>query len=84
MTQSALSCPKCNGEMIRGFVFDNTHNGLHLSKWTLGTPIRSTILGFNIAGIKIPKSGETIPIGTFRCQLCGYLESYAREEFAAK
>jgi len=32
---------------------------------------------------KIPEE-KCIPMGTFRCSVCGFLESYARPEFAAK
>jgi hypothetical protein len=39
---------------------------------------------FTGQGIRPPKPGNTIPIRTFRCQACGFLESYAREGFAAR
>lgn len=85
----ALSCPKCNGEMVQGFVADYAHyahGSIRLSQWTEGAPNQRTFFGFKNpnAGINMPKTGESIPIGTFRCQSCGYLESYAREEFAEK
>tara|TARA_R100000789_G_scaffold100209_1_gene109244 strand:- start:1202 stop:1471 length:270 start_codon:yes stop_codon:yes gene_type:complete len=84
MCQSDLSCPKCNGEMIQGYVLDKSVGGVSSSQWAEGKPVRRTYFGFVVAEIKIPKSEEVIPIGTFRCQSCGYLESYACGEFAVK
>src|SRR5262245_51400037 len=73
MTEEASqSCPKCNGEMEQGFVVDMAP-GSRVSQWAPGAP-------FGMFALRIPKSRH--PIGTFRCSSCGYLESYAREEFA--
>ncbi len=35
------------------------------------------------AGTKLPEEKQ-IPVGTFRCSRCGFLESYARPEFSAR
>ena len=80
MTQVAMSCPKCHGEMVPGYVLDFTPIGNRVSKWNDGPPKKAGWAG--IAGIK--DSASQIPISTFRCQSCGFLESYAREEFAAR
>jgi hypothetical protein len=80
MTQAAMSCPKCQGEMVRGYVLDFTPIGNRVSKWNAGPPKKAGLAGS--AGIM--DSTSEIPISTFRCQSCGFLESYAREEFAAK
>lgn len=77
MGESAMSCPKCQGEMIQGYVLDFTPVGNRVSKWNDGPPKKAGWAG-------IMDSTSQIPICTFRCQSCGYLESYAREEFAAK
>lgn len=77
MIESATSCPKCQGEMVQGYVMDFTPVGLRISKWNAGIPKSA---GF--AGIK--DSTSQVPIGAYRCQSCGFLEWYAREEFAAK
>ncbi|MDB5345262.1 MAG: hypothetical protein JWP89_3639 [Schlesneria sp.] len=77
MSESAMSCPKCQGEMVQGYVLDFTPIGLSVSQWNAGSPKRA---GLN----SILDSTSQIPIGTFRCRSCGFLESYAREEFAAK
>lgn len=68
-------CPKCNGTMDQGFVVDNSHLGLGVSHWAQGLPRWSFWTG-------IKKPQEQLPIRTFRCSVCGYLESYARPDFA--
>ena len=86
MNQSALSCPKCSGEMVNGFVMDSTFGAALVSQWVKGSPQKARA-SFGIlpqSGIESPKADDVIPIGTFRCQSCGFLEFYARQEFAAK
>ena len=78
MARSAEKCPKCDGRMVPGFVVDETHGGRLASRWAEGSPLRSFLAW---KGIKRPKKA-VIPVGTFRCAGCGYLESYARDEFA--
>jgi len=77
MSQAAMSCPKCQGEMVQGHVLDTTYGGNLLSRWSPGPPKNYFWTG-------ILNTFPKIPIGTFRCQSCGFLESYARKEFAAK
>ena len=79
MDQPALSCPKCQGEMVQGFVLDITHGGFFVGRWIEGPPKKSFWQGLNL-----PAKYEWIPVGSFRCQSCGFLESYARPEFAAE
>lgn len=52
-----------------------THGGIHVSAWVEGPPEKSFW-----TGTKVPAE-KRIPIGTFRCPKCGFLESYARPEF---
>ena len=76
MATSLQKCPKCGGSMAQGFVIDM--NGTRsISMWAAGAPVSSLWLG-----TKTPEA--VIPIGTYRCSSCGYLESFARPEFAAK
>jgi hypothetical protein len=60
--------------MEPGFVFDRRH---HESKetqtWVEGTPERSFWTGLKTKG------REQHTVRTFRCERCGYLESYASE-----
>lgn len=64
--------------MEQGFVLDNTHGGRLVSHWARGVPSFSFWVG-----LKLPDE-KLVPIGTYRCSACGYLEQYARPEFAAR
>jgi len=55
--------------MIEGIIFDNTRYGPSLPAWQPGKPERTW------RGFKRKKTRS--PITTFRCESCGYLESYA-------
>ena len=50
---------------------DHTHGGRLQAAWVEGKPQRSFWTGLKI------KDGTTHPIATFRCERCGYLESFA-------
>lgn len=71
-------CPKCNGHMVQGFVLDNTYGSHDVSQWAQGAPVKSLWVG-----TKLPQH-EMVPIGAYRCEACGFLEFYARSEFAAQ
>jgi predicted nucleic-acid-binding Zn-ribbon protein len=75
VSESIPQCPKCNGTMIRGFIVDHLGRGQWLSNWSEGTPQRSYWTGLKV------NDADSIAVGTFRCSVCGYLESYARPEF---
>ncbi len=64
--------------MEQGFVLDNTYGAAVVSQWVPGAPQKSFW-----TQTKVPAE-KRVPIGTYRCASCGYLESYARPEFAAK
>jgi hypothetical protein len=78
MANPPRTCPKCSGHMEQGFVPDNTHGARLVSHWAAGFPRKSFW-----QGIKLPEA-ELIPIATFRCKSCGYLEEYAMQEFDAR
>lgn len=78
MSPTPDQCPKCNGQMEQGFVLDFTYGTRLVSQWVAGAPEKSFWVG-----TKLPTEKLT-PIGTFRCTSCGFLESYARPEFAAQ
>ena len=78
MIHTPETCPKCDGQMEQGFVIDMGQSGYRLvSQWAPGAPIKAFW-----SGTKLPEH-KLIPIGVFRGAPCGFLESYAREEFAA-
>jgi hypothetical protein len=76
-------CPKCEGEMVRGFVTDHADgNAILVGSWVEGPPVKSFLGGIKLRSLFWgTKVREQIPIGTFRCAVCGYLESYAQAEF---
>lgn len=79
MSAEPTRCPKCNGEMVQGFIFEIDGSMRKVSTWVEGAPEKSWFFG----SAKIPKE-KCVPVGTFRCSACGFLESYARPEFGAQ
>lgn len=78
MSAETMRCPKCGGELRQGFIFDHHGGGKRLvDTWVEGAPEK--------AYWRITKAtaDQCIPVGVFRCTKCGFLESYARPEFAA-
>lgn len=60
--------------MERGFVSDNAGNGGKLvGQWVAGEPE----ISFWMGGVKT-KDRNVLPVSTYRCTACGYLESYAK------
>jgi hypothetical protein len=71
-------CPKCNAAMVQGFIVDRNHGGSRtVSSWVEGAPKKAFWSNTNA-----PEEKQ-VPIGTFRCSGCGYLESFASREFGA-
>jgi hypothetical protein len=64
--------------MVQGWIMDMTYGGRVPSQWVPGPPRNSVW-----TGTKLPDEAA-VPIGAFRCASCGYLEHYARDEFAAR
>lgn len=71
-------CPKCGQEMTQGFIADYAHAAVRVSHWVDGPPEASFWMT-----TKAP-ARKSLPVGTFRCIGCGFLESYALACFAAK
>ncbi len=67
----SLRCPKCEGSMTEGFIMDEAHGRWRVSRWQSGRPVTSIW-----TGIKQSKADQ-LPVSTWRCDRCGYLESYA-------
>ena len=67
-----LDCLRCGGPMEQGFVADKAHYSVpEIQNWVEGTPERSFWSGIRLKG------KEVLPVKTYRCERCGYLESYA-------
>ena len=66
-----IQCSRCAGQMVEGFIVDNGAYGIKMqASWYPGQPTKGW------RGIKA-KEKETVPITTYRCSACGYLESFA-------
>jgi len=57
--------------MEQGLIADHTHHGVVRQSWLAG----ETSKGW-LGGEKMPK-GSAVMVTTWRCESCGYLESYA-------
>lgn len=69
------SCPKCSGSMSEGFILDRGHHNANaLQHWVDGEPEKSFWFG-----IRTEDRGK-FEVATWRCDRCGYLESYAQTE----
>lgn len=66
------NCPKCRHAMEEGFIRDQDHGSSHASNWVEGAPEKSFWTGTKTSGKK------QVQVATYRCDSCGYLESYAK------
>jgi hypothetical protein len=57
--------------MEQGYLLDHTHGGQTAGEWVEGAPKRSFWTGVSLGG------KQRIPITTWRCPTCGFLETYA-------
>ncbi len=64
-------CPKCQGSMTDGVIIDTSYTDRRVSTWLEGAPVKSIWVGLKLNGNK------PIETHTFRCNRCGFLESYA-------
>lgn len=62
-------CPKCTGSMAEGFLLAERQGMPSVGKWAEGAPRKGWF------GVKPAK--KPVEIRTWRCQRCGFLESYA-------
>lgn len=66
-----IDCIRCHSHMETGYIADFSYGGYVQQNWSPGEPKT----GF-WKTLKI-KAGQFVPVTTFRCPECGYLESYA-------
>jgi len=57
--------------MTEGFIPDESHGWRSTSNWVAGTPQKSLWTGVRLRG------RNKIPIQSWRCTRCGFLENYA-------
>lgn len=73
MEKQGSPCLRCGGTMETGFVADKAHYSVPgTQKWVEGPPEPSFWSGLRM------KDREVIPVITFRCEKCGWLDSYAQ------
>ncbi len=70
----SLRCAKCEGSMSEGFIIDEAHDRYRVTRWQPGKPVKSIW-----TGVKQVKTDQ-LPVATWRCDRCGFLESYANAE----
>ena len=66
-----LTCPRCSGILVRGFIVDEGYGAKSVPKWVEGEPVKSIWSGLKLRG------KTQLDVSTYRCQRCGFLESYA-------
>jgi hypothetical protein len=71
MTDVAIVCPKCQKEMHAGFVADYSGGVVFESRWVEGRFATKWLR------TKLRSQKPAVPITTYRCTSCGYLESFA-------
>ena len=81
MSAGTNRCPKCNGEMMQGFTCGREGPNRVVLTWDEGMP---KAVGWLFRQVRKVPRDKSVPVGVFRCSACGFLESYARPEFAAK
>jgi ribosomal protein S27AE len=65
-------CSRCGGTSELGFILDRAPNGQNPPLWYAGQPQQSVLHGgANVTHLRARS------IRTYRCTICGYLESYA-------
>ena len=69
--ERSLACPRCSGSMEAGYILDESYGKVGSEKWVEGEPKFSIWTGLKLRG------KERLPVTTYRCGRCGYLESYA-------
>ena len=65
-------CSKCNSDMEEGFLLEKGDGALlSPGTWVAGKPEKSLVSGVSLKGKVL------YDVVTFRCIVCGYLDSYA-------
>ena len=76
MSETRFNCPKCSGNMVKGFAADKSEHYYMKLAWVDGEPVQASLLG--IKGDNVNIHGETRrDVRGLRCERCGFLELYA-------
>ena len=65
-------CGKCGGLQNEGFLLDSAHKAVKVGHWAEGAP------EYWVLRILKMRGRRKLPIQSWRCTKCGFLESYAR------
>ena len=72
---AATTCPDCGGTMQMGYTADRGDSGVPWQAfWVEGEPQRTRSSGLDM------RDRALIAIITLRCERCGLLKSYARQD----
>ncbi len=72
MSNRAPNCIRCKTQMAPGYLLEaGDHNARTVTQWVDGHPEKSFWVGLKT------KDRDVMPVMTYRCPACGYLESYA-------
>ena len=75
MSDRQLQCAKCGSAMEAGFIVDyKDYASTRVETWVEGEPTTSFWTGLKI------KDRQQFTVTSYRCERCGYLESYALDE----
>jgi len=66
-----VECIRCHAQMEVGYMLDANRAGYMQQNWSAGEPKPSFWMGLKLA------KDQVLPVTTFKCPRCGYLESYA-------
>jgi hypothetical protein len=80
MSELPTTCPKCQGKMVQGYLRDFAPPTSDVDLWVEGPPKRK---GYFVSTLD-SSFRQRLPVATFRCEACGYLESYASKGFGAE
>ena len=72
------NCPKCSGDMQRGFILEQNFNKVVPNVWVEGPP-EPSFWTMTKVWSKVKRLVET-----HRCVKCGFLESFAEVEWTEK
>lgn len=76
MMDMSQECPKCRGRMHAGYLLERGHGDMRATAaWIEGEPERSFWQGLRTS------DRDVFETRTYRCERCGFLESYARKDF---
>ena len=78
MSTNRNPCPKCGNQMEEGFILEQSVGSYVPSIWVQGPPEPSFWTSTQV-------KGKTMRlVVTYRCEGCGFLESYANAEWKGR